>query len=296
VSLVVLIPTGRLEHAALAGSLQQLFPAHSFRANPADEPFDGFTSGDVSRILLTSPVMAQVSRLAQALVAAIVPGRRGEPADYAAVVEDLELVNAHQPDRVVQVFRGAVERHISLTWANQHRQSQVRAEVASRGAFHLFVPMTEAYFFGDPPALTRARAVLPPQLPPNLDLEQFRTADPTFLGLPPDPRSKRQGRRIIHMPLRERHPKSYLHYLCDPTLNDPDRIYQETDGGAAALLELDWQQVLSAPPHCPFLHAFLDDLAEALNAPLPFVNRAHASPLTCLPGPGVNKNTLLRNI
>jgi hypothetical protein len=61
----------------------------------------------------------------------------------------------------------------------------------------------------------------------------------------------------------------------------------------AVLRDLDWQQVLSPPPHCPFLHAFLDDLGEALNQPLSFVSQAHADPLTRHPGP---QNALLRNI
>ena len=69
--------------------------------------------------------------------------------------------------------------------------------------------------------------------------------------------------------------------------------YRETVNGVAALESLDWEQVLRPPPHCPFLHAFLDDLAEALNSPLPFVNRNHADPRVRFPGP---RDRILRNL
>ena len=157
--------------------------------------------------------------------------------------------------------------------------------VRERCSFHLFRPMTEAYFFGEQDALRRAGAQTAAQLPAGFDLEAFRTADAAFLQLPPDGRAK-NDRRIIDMPDRERHPKSYLQYLCDPTLADHRRRYRETHGGAAALRDLDWPQVLSTPPHCPFLHAFLDDLAFALNQPLPFVDKR--TPL-CLPDLPANR-------
>jgi hypothetical protein len=112
------------------------------------------------------------------------------------------------------------------------------------------------------------------------------------LHLPPDTRPKAE-RRIIDMPHRERHPKSYLHYLCDPTLADSRQRYKETKGGAAALRDLDWQQVVAAPPHCPFLHAFLDDLAWAVNLPRPFVAAWKAHPLTQFRG---GQQLLLRNL
>jgi hypothetical protein len=41
---VVLIPTGKLEHAALGRALLQLFPGNVFRVRPDVAPQDGFTS------------------------------------------------------------------------------------------------------------------------------------------------------------------------------------------------------------------------------------------------------------
>ena len=162
---------------------------------------------------------------------------------------------------------------------------RIYTRVREQCSFHLFRPMTEAYFFGDATALQRAGVSRPHQLPAGLDLENFRTIDQEFLALPsgtsPD------------MPDREFHPKCYLRYLCDPTLTDRRRRYRETAQGVAALGSLDWSDVLGPSPHCPFLHAFLDDLGEPLNNPLPFVSSAHADSRVRFPGPN---NRILRNL
>jgi len=290
---VILIPTGTLEHIGLARALGRFFPGHTFLARPVGQPLVSFTSESVGRIPIGGPTPHDLGDLVEELVAAVLPGLQGSPPTYACVVEDLEIKNDHQPALVVEVFREAVRRYLdTYPWPAARTRHEVFTRVRERCSFHLFRPMTEAYFFGDPAALGRAGAVQPAQLPANHDLEQFRTTDQAFLNLPPDNRPKKQ-RVIIHMPDRERHPKSYLRYLCDPTLTDRQRRYKETQGGVAALLDLDLPQVLSTPPHCPFLHSFLDDLGAALNQPLSFVSQAHAESLTRFPGP---QNALLRNI
>jgi hypothetical protein len=98
---------------------------------------------------------------------------------------------------------------------------------------------------------------------------------------------------IADMPERAFHPKSYLHFLCDPTLSDRTRRYRETHEGVAALESLDWEAVVASRPHRPFLHALLDDLSEALNSPLPFVDRARADARVRFPGP---QDPVLRNL
>ncbi len=286
-AVVALIPTGKMEHAALGPALARLFPDDPFVVLPPERHLDGFTSRDVAPLAAAppGPVPTDLDELAAELVNAIFPGRRGQRIDFAYVVEDLELCNQAQPDRVLRLFRDAVDSYISRTWP---QQSEPRyAQVRKRCSYHLFRPMTEAYFFGEPAALQRAGADQPHQVPANLDLEQFRTVDQAFLTLPPG------TDRIADMPQREFHPKSYLHYLCDPTLADRRRRYRETVNGVAALVSLDWECVLSSPPHCPFLHAFLDDLGEALNSPLIFVDRAYAYPRARFPGPG---DRILRNM
>jgi hypothetical protein len=295
---VVLIPTGSMEHAALAPALQRLFSMNAgsqtedivFEIEPPERHLDSFTSEDVSRIPPPGPIQRNEDKLAARLVAAV---DTSNPPDFACVVEDLELKNDHQLDLVVGIFWAAVQRHLNgHPWSSQHRRQTVEERLRERCSFHLFRPMTEAYFFGEPAALIRARAALVPQLSPSGDLEQFETTDAVYLALPPDNRPKNQ-RRIKDHPERARHPKSYLHYLCDPTLKDKQKRYRETEDGATALRQLDWERVLEAPPHCPFLHAFLDDLAEALNRPFPFLKSERAHPLLRFPG---GRDRLLRNI
>ncbi len=290
---VVLIPTGSMEHLALGPSLARLFPGAHFETRPVGGHLNGFTSTDVTQaVQAPTGLLKAEDKLAALLVASVEPGQRA-PADYACVLDDLELANDHQPAEVLAVFRSAVQWHLqNHPWPSLASRQKVEARLRDRCSFHLFRPMTEAYFFGDPAALGRAGTVQPAQLPPDLDLEQFRTSDQAFLQLPPDARPKPE-RRILDMPDRQRHPKSYLHYLCDPTLKDKKRKYKETGGGATALRGLDWEQAVAAPPHCPFLHAFLDDLGWALSSPLSFIGAAKAHPLTKFPG---GPSRVLRNL
>jgi hypothetical protein len=286
-AVVALIPTGAMEHCALGEALAAVFPDHTFVARPTERHLNGFTSRDVAPLATaqSGPVPTNLEELAAELVNAIFPGRRGEKIDFAYVLEDLELCNQGQPDLVLSLFRGAVDRFIRRMWPQQFEG--IFAEVRERCSFHLFRPMTEAYFFGDAAALRRAGVSRAHQVPTDLDLEQFRTIDQEFLALP----AGTSG--IANMPDREFHPKCYLRYLCDPTLGDKRARYKETVGGVAALRSLDWPVVLHPSPHCPFLHAFLDDLGEALNSPPLFVSRDRADHRVRFPGLA---NRILRNL
>ncbi len=158
-AVVALIPTGKMEHAALPPALTRLFPDHDFVAWPPETHLDGFTSEDVKRLALAEPgpVPTNLDELAAGLVNAIFPGRKGQRFDFAFVVEDLELCNQGQPELVIGLFRDTVSSYIRRTWPEQsdRRYEQVR----ERCSFHLFRPMTETYFFGDRDALRRrARA------------------------------------------------------------------------------------------------------------------------------------------
>ena len=285
-STIALIPTGKMEHAALGAALGRLFPDHCFIVRPPEMNLDGFTSRDVSPLVAATagPVPTSLDELAKELVNSILPSRRGRSINYAYVVEDLELCNQHQPELVLRIFRDAVEGYIHRTWPQQ--SAPIFAAIRERCSFHLFRPMTEAYFFGEAAALQRANAVQEAKLPANLDLEHFYTTDPDYLNFP-------SCDRITDMPMRQNHPKAYIHFLCDPTLSNKKLKYRESQNGVQALSLLDWEQVLSAPPHCPFLHAFLDDLGAALDSPLPFVNAAHPDERVRFPGP---QNRLLRNL
>src|SRR5262249_49813292 len=152
---------------------------------PPERHLNGFTSRDVAPLAAAppGPVSTELEDLAAELVNALFRRRRGEPRfDFAFVVEDLELKNDNQPDLVLGLFRDTVDRYIRATWPQT--SGPVYAEVRERCSFHLLRPMVEAYFFGDPTALVRAGAVRQPQLPPDLDLEQFSTVDAPFWLLP----------------------------------------------------------------------------------------------------------------
>ena len=171
------------------------------------------------------PVPTELEDLVAELINAIFPRRREERFDFAFAVEDLELVNDAQPDLVLQLFRDTVRRYIKKNW--KFEIDRTLSEVRERCSFHLVRPMTEAYFFGEPAAVNRAGAILPPQLPIALDLEQFITTDLVYSNLP-------SSEQIADMPLRLRHPKHYLRYLCDPTLVAKwSSQYRETHGGVA---------------------------------------------------------------
>jgi hypothetical protein len=232
-AVVALIPTGVMEHRALGHALSTVFPDHSFVARPPEKHADGFTSCDVAAFATVQfgPIPTHLDELAAELVNAILPGRRGQRIDFAYVVEDLELCNQEQPELVLGVFREAVDKYIRRTWPQQC--DKIYIQVRERCSFHLFRPMTEAYFFGDAAALQRAGVSRPHQLPVGLDLEHFRTIDQEFLTLPAG------TSQIADMPNREFHPKCYLRYLCDPTLMDKRKRYRETDQGVTALRALD---------------------------------------------------------
>lgn len=275
-AVVALIPTGKMEHLALGTSLQRIFPEHDFVVRPTEDVLDGFTSNDVSHFTngIQSNEETTLDELVGQLVNAIFPGRKSDRFDFAYVLEDLELCNQHQPDAVIDVFGNAVEKYIDRYWPQSVTH---RTEIRSRCSFHLFRPMTEAYFFGDSAALERAKITRTPVLPDEVELEVFQTNDPDYLSLP----SKAEFPSWLFFkdpPHRARHPKSYLQFLCDPTMRNKKLKYQETGQGAAALRSLDWEAVVSHPSHCPFLTAFLDDLSQALCCNLPFIQPKNADP------------------
>ena len=180
---VVLLPTGKMEHAGLVPALSALFPEVEFVVEPPDEPLTGFTSTDVRR-LPAPQEFTEVSELAARLVAAVKPGRRGKRPTFAVAIDDLELVNDPHPAEVIAYFRRAVIEHVERVWrppADANSDFNLVRECCS---FHLFRPMTEAYFFGEPAALQRASVQRPSQLVDGLDFENFETTDSDYHALP----------------------------------------------------------------------------------------------------------------
>jgi hypothetical protein len=283
---VVLIVTGECERRGLAASLQRYFPSARFEQ---PQLRDSFTS---ARLKLTDlpggPRPRQVDRLAAAMVAVTDPGRTGERPDLVIAVDDVELPNLDQVDVVVSQLREAVRHHLAIyPWASDRRREQVTQRLREHCSFHLLCPMVEAYFYGEPAALTRAGAQIPSSVDGRaLDVEDFITHDPPFLEVP-------DREKYWAKPDRQRHPKHYLQYLCDPVGDEqnpsPSR-YRETHGGVKALRELDWSGALSQEAHARLARSLFTDLAEALEVDNPLPGTCH--PETSNPGP----EAVLRNL
>lgn len=303
---VALLVTGKAEEKALHHSLKRIFPEVEFVMRPRR---DGFTSQALPPTPLflardraprptssrdRAPRPTNVERLAEALVAEVEPGRRDEaPPDLVVLVDDLELVNQERPERAVEHVRAAVENHLELhDWPSATTRERAYERVRERCSFHLLAPMAEAYFFREPAALTRAGAKRESLFDAAAaDVEtSFLVNDPDFLTVPDRP--AREKLPPWATADRKQHPKRYLQFLCDPTGKEA-RAYVETDGGQAALRDLDWPMVLAPQEHVRFLRSLIHDLAHALGHDTVaerFEGTTH--PLTWPPRP----DALLRNI
>lgn len=276
---VALLPTGRTEWNGLPGALQRLFPAHEFYAVPTPEevasnpyrfPYDGFTSIELTEKHEMTPPESARELVGRAAQEALGDRHHAAAADVVVVLDDVELCNAHQPDRVVRVFRKAVEAHLTGLQAARNRTA---AALRERVSFHLIVPMIEAWFFGDPLALTTAG--MPSHATPQLavpDVEAFQTSDAAYLAARKENcpcwllkrRKKDRPKWLGDLP-RDRHPKGYLQWLCLDGNAKNCTTYDETDGGGRALTGLSWTALLTSPSsRLRYLRAFLADLSDAL--------------------------------
>jgi hypothetical protein len=283
---VQLIVTGEMEKIALAKALEQGFPDLSFLET---QKFDGFTSVTVKEnIFKPENIKSNVDKLADALVAAVDPGRTGIPADMAIVIEDSELENSHQADVIIECFRKAVKQCVCERWSNRARQEQCFRKIRERCSFHLFVPMTEAYFFGEPEALKRAGAERDSTVSGvNMNVEEFLVSDDAdYLNAP-----LKSIYWAIDSENRKRHPKHYLQYLCDPagTKKRKER-YRETHGGVRALETIDWNAVLKNQEYVTFLRALFADIS----ARFPDLRNSYSG--NCHPLTDYAGGTILRNI
>jgi len=299
---VALLLTGRMELKGLPRALHHLFgAAHKFDVlvpNPRapDEPFNGWTKGTpTERLERRGP--SNLDKLVQRMAAAA--DSKLAEADLVFVLDDVEL--SHGPEIVVQEFRTAVLRHLrslrALGLRERHLADRLERDLPDRASFHPVMPMIESWLFADPDGPKNAGAMhLPAIWNDRGDPEYFTTDDPIYLSdaghacvrymqLSEDQRNQRntplwlrRGTPAEPSP-RERHPKHYLAWLC----RDPDAplctTYKETGKAAEALAELDWNTVLGRDG-CTFLRAFLADLADGLDHPLPGLSGGAVSPLT----------------
>ena len=259
-----LITTGDCEHRALPGSLRRFFKEIDVEfVSVGARCSDSVTSRHLTYPAPTTGVPTLVDKLVARMTAEI--ERRDAP-DFVVVIDDLELVNRATPQDVVALFRDSARRQ--LAQAPTHRRAE---RFQQRCSFHLFAPMLEAYFFGEPAALTRAGAKGPAFLDPTRPLEDFMSADIAYLA-------------STTSALDAQHPKLYLRFLAAPG------GYRETKGGCAALETLDWSQVFRHPAdRLEFACSLFDDLCDALEvvSPLPTRGTQH---LTARRSGGVMRN------
>lgn len=277
---VALLPTGRTEWHGLPRALESIFPGNDFYAVPSTAemasypgavPYDGFTSvalGATHEVEPPESARMLIGRAAQEALG----DRETAPADLVFVLDDLELVNAHQPEVVARVFERASRLH--LGGLDQRAQEKTAQRLRERVSFHLIVPMIEAWFFGDPHAL--ATAGVPPHAKPSLvspELEAFETDDPGYLAATEAacPCWQKNGRRKKRRPKwlgtvdRGHHPKGYLQWLCLDGADENCTTYRETRAGGEALATLSWAPLLALPAgSLRYLRAFLADLAHGL--------------------------------
>ena len=262
-TIVTLITTGKAEEAAFADFLSSHFEGCdvTFRS----EFTDGFTSSRLLKHFDTAPTNA--AKLAARLVAAVDPGARikgQEKSDFAIAIEDIELFNRDQPERITEVFADAVNAHIKKTWPSQHRQKKAMERVRKKASFHLLSPMLESYFFTDPQSIESMKLDSAVVKQDSDDAEKFRTENVDYL------------KSVEHLdPLsvggtaREwfgSHPKHFINYYFDSSEEyDPKRnLYREVMHGAPALRKLRTEMVFAVNEHCSFLRSLINDLSLAL--------------------------------
>jgi hypothetical protein len=289
-TLITLVTTGEVEKLAAADFLRQFFPNVEFRT----EFTHSFTSARIPTALDRIPTNA--SRLAARLVAAVDPGRKRSQdavADFAIAVDDLELFNADQPERVVEMFAKAVTDHVHSVWPSARRQDVAFSRLRERASFHVLAPMMEAYFYTSDASLSAAGISASPQLISGQDLESFRTDDPTYAEATTTLQDRTSGGRTWSAEeWYSQHPKHYLNYLIAPAVpyNPASRHYRESVQGVNALRALDRNNLLRVPQQQRFLRSLISDVADALQLG-PVAGDPHPATY-CGPGQG----RLLRNI
>jgi hypothetical protein len=272
---VALIVTGRLEFQALPVALARLFPEAEFfieRSLTLEELKDSTSATVDPDRNARDAAMGSVPAIDELVdrLAASVSGR--DAADFAVLVEDLELNNRGNEGAVLRAVRDAVGRHLARMETRRHAPRDLAERLGGRASFHLFDPMIEAYFYGDPQALQRAQAGRGgrPRLVIDRDVERFRVdaTDAGYfapVGECPRHRRPRDRRCPWGGAPREEHPKWYLKYLCrEAPPHEFCSSYHETDGGVAALRDIDWLALLAQPDGAPFLRAMVEDLSDAL--------------------------------
>jgi hypothetical protein len=255
---IKLIVTGDMEQGAIVPSLKRIF--HDGTGGLSVEYLRPRQVMSFTSTPLRSPIPREIKpRLSVIKLARAVIDEALDGADLVIALDDLELANAEQPHIVVEWVRRAVqddiERRASSLGSASERQ--LRESIQSRCSFHLFVPMTEAYFFGgDRDPIERIAPGSRPRLVRS-DVEDFETDDPGYAQAVACENERRWalGHRWWH---HERHPKHYLEHLAWKSGTE----YHETTNGQDALKEIDWKRVPPDGNSVRFLRSLFRDLAD----------------------------------
>lgn len=256
-----LIATGECEQRGLASSLERVFAESDVEFELCfKRPVNSFTSSRLVYPPVGKKGPNSIDDFVDSIAASIMG--RGAP-DFVFAIDDLELANVATPQHVTALVRDAVV-------ASPRRKTHAEeARFRERCSVHFLCPMVEAYFFGEPEALTRAGATREAILEQGRHLEALRVNELTYLT-PSDiaDHSWRAANRADH-------PKRYLSFLNDPE-DKGERKYREVRQGRDALASLDWAQVFAhQPPGLAFALSLFDDLADAIGVPSPFPGRCH---------------------
>ena len=288
------VVTGDLERKAIAGSISARFPPTDGDGNPvAWLRAQKVPAATTHRLAASAAPSGTMKALARRVIAEAAEGEDGSPADLIIAVDDLELHNIDQPAVVCDHFQRAMEIEIEDRKLSQAAEQRLRKNIRERCSFHLLCPMVEAYFFGEPEALTRAGCAPGVELLlVKEDLEDFECRDPLWL-----PNCTAENQRKIQPPnpmpwwREERHPKHYLEHLVARN----GGFYDEVLGGNEALKVLDWHRVASGAQSVSFARALFEDVADFFGVANPLGQGEPAS-LT-YPERKVDRSTLLlRNL
>lgn len=313
---VQLIVSGDLEEH-LPATLARLFPGADF---PPAERAHAFTTTRIAGAPAlpegADPCTLKGYEMVSRMLAAIDPGARGEPADFAVAIDDVEVDNRGNEEAIVAHLRVLLE-HLIARGPRDRRGAPLstvrpdepdvglvrplktpqrrRDALRERCSFHLLAPMAEAPFFGDFASVRRAcpgRTAREPAFDPaDRDFEVFETADPAYLA-PADDWRPSGGAFPARWarPNRRFHPKHYLEFLLDPG-GVSRRPYREKHDGKAILEQLDLGVVLGPADHGSLLRAMMDDIADMCGLPRPAWAGGAVHPLTQR-----RRQGLLRNV
>ena len=261
-----LVVTGDMEAQALVGSLQSQFPDHRGGDDVIWDKARKMNCTTSHRLRRDSNTPSKpMLNLARAMLAEVLDGKNGTPADLVVVIDDVELDNLGQEEVIAEHFRLAVSVELEKKASSAGTLERYKKIVRERCSFHVLRPMVESYFFADVQALQRLGVIATPLLRHATDVEDFEVIDDNWL---PECRAHNllQLGRGFPWWRHERHPKRYIDHLL---ARNKSSAYDETLQGVQALKILEWEKVPKVATDVAFVRALFEDLADWFEVPSP---------------------------